>query len=308
MFNSLTTTKMSTRYLITTILLALVGLTGCQKEDSLHATLDKPKYDLQPGDNTTDQFIYQFYQDNGSYILYDYDSLDYCWNLTRIMDLEFVKQPNKELVLKGIQTMKKIWIDLYPTEFVQRYFPYKIMLADTIWDSSSSILPRHETFCFSAINYVAFGRVHEGVDALSSDSLKTLSGIINGIFWGQYLCKYNRVFIPQQFYQVSGEEYYNENLQNYRTNEEVENNVKLDPRNYGFLEEIYDGLDETVNTPTYEEDVEQFVRCITSHTEEEMLAIVTGFPKLEDKYYILKAFILDTYGVDIQTIGNTVIN
>lgn len=299
---------MITRYFLISMVFGLVLLAGCQKEDSLNAALDKPRYILQPGDNATDQFIYQFYQDYGTYILYNYDSLDYQWNLTRIMDLEFVIQKDKELVLKGIQTMKKVWIDFYPADFVKQFFPYKIILADTIWDSSSSIIPRHDACCFSAINYVAFGRVHEDVDAISSDSLKTISGVVNGIFWGQYLAKYNRVSIPQQLYQVSGDEYYNENLQNYRTPEEIENNVRLDPRKYGFLEEVYDGLDETVKTPTYEEDVEMFVRYITSHTEEEMIVLMNGFPKLQDKYHILKVFILDTYGVDIQSIGNTVIN
>ena len=40
-------------------------------------------------------FIYGFYHDYGVFILYDYEEVDYRWNMSTVLDVELIKQTDK---------------------------------------------------------------------------------------------------------------------------------------------------------------------------------------------------------------------
>lgn len=278
-------------------------LQSCYQDEDINSKLEEPRYTVEQGDHPLDQFIYQYYQENNSYILYNYDEGDYKWNLTKIIPLELVQQPDKDLLNKGIQCMQKTWMDFYTPEFQKQYFPYKILLADSV-QIHSELLGVRDTLAYGALNYLAFGHIGSAMDSYTASDLKRVAGELNGIFWGVQLYKYQRINVSEAFFMVSGEDMYGENLKLLRTEQEVIDNITPDQRKYGFWDEIDDGNSNTYMAPSREKDIYAFVRMICSHTTEEMSVLMASYPKLEDKYQILTAYILDNYGVDLQAIGD----
>ena len=278
-------------------------LQSCYQDEDISAKLEEPRYTVEQGDHPLDQFIYQYYQDNNSYILYNYDKVDYKWNLTKTLPLELVEQPDKDLLNKGVECLKKTWMDFYTPEFQKQYFPYKILLADSV-KIPSDVFGIRDTVAFGAINYLAFGRIRPAMNSYTASDLKKIAGEVNGIFWGVQLYNYHRITIPEAFFMVSGEDLYDENLYNLRTEQEDADDVTPDQRKYGFWDYIDDGSSDHYMSPSKDEDIYAFVRMICSHTTEEMNALMASYPKLEDKYQILTSYISEIYGVDLQAIGD----
>lgn len=61
-------------------------------------------------------------------------------------------------------------------------------------------------------------------------------------------------------------------------------------------------------TPKKHDDIISFVKLITTHTAEEMDALLGDFSRLREKYNILIKYVKEDFGVDLQEIGNHGIN
>ena len=84
---------MKTRWLI--YILLGVFLSSCYKEENIEGEEDEPKYKVEDSEDPLDHFIYGFYHDYGVFILYDYEEVDYRWNMSTVLDVELIKQTDK---------------------------------------------------------------------------------------------------------------------------------------------------------------------------------------------------------------------
>ena len=81
---------MKTRWLI--YILLGVFLSSCYKEEIIEGDSEDP----------LDHFIYGVYHDYGVVILYDYEEVDYRWNMSTVLDVELIKQTDKVTLNEGL--------------------------------------------------------------------------------------------------------------------------------------------------------------------------------------------------------------
>jgi hypothetical protein len=287
------------------MLFVLVALLfqSCYKEDDINADLGTPHYQLPQSDHALDIALNKFKDEVKSNVLYAYKPVDYKWNLTRNLDVEFIKQANKNDVLESWNSIQGLWLNYYSIEFIKEYIPYKIILSDTLKQfKSDGKIQIHNTF--SGLNYMAFGKVNSDYKLMDNDSKNIIKGEYHGEFFGNYLYKYERIKIIENFFKVTTDEFYEANLQQFRTEQEIKDRVEKDPKEYGFWEQKDDGFSYTVMSPSKIEDVTCFIKMITSHTKEELELLMVGYPKIQSKYNIIIQDIKDNFNLDLQSIGN----
>jgi len=288
------------RYITAIVFCLAIGLSSCYNEDSISSELGID--DLKPVDSSEplDHYIYEFYNQYGSYITYEYDTLDYQWDFSTKKEVTFAQQKDKEILFRGIQHVENVLFGLYSEDFKKQYLPTKIMLADSINEPGSR--GKLDKFSESGTAYIAVGKIRDGIVNINDEDFNQSKAAINYNFWMGYLRANDKLIIPSSFYKPS-EGYYHVNL---KTLSENEDNSKIDIKNYGFWADK-DGKPNGGYyfwTPDEEVDVEQFFEKILSHTKEEMTAMMEGYPKLQDKYNILINHIQKEFDFDIQSIGD----
>ncbi len=281
---------MKTRSFIPALMAAL-ALSSCYHEKDITAEIGKPQYVIEDSEDSVGHFIYEFYQNYGVYILYDYSELDYRWNLnsTELLneDYNFIRQKDKAALSLGIEYLEKTLFQFYNDGFKQKYFPIKILLADTIINGSYSS-GNKDDIAFTGRNYLAIGRIRQDLENLSDEELKERRGIIHGKLWANNIYTNGLIEIPQEFFEP-GLEYYGKSL-----------GKDADPRAFGFWSTT--GYANTA--PTQNQDIDDFVRMITSHTQAEMEAEMADYELLRNKYEILLNYLNTQYHIDLQSIGN----
>ncbi len=288
------------------ILYILVGFmfSSCYKEEDIKGETPEPKYHLEDSDNPLDHYIYEFNKENGNYILYDYTEMDYKWNMSILLDTRLVKQTNREILEKGIPYMREVLFDDYSTDFKRKYFPFKILMADSIYVEKNGIVYGDEA-ADGGLSFLAIGKIRSGIDTISNDSLLKRKGEVQATFWAYFLYNNEMLKLSNAYWNISNE-YYGVNLKM------LDNNSKLKPdevdvKKYGFWDRnrASDSGERYCIAPDKTLDIYQFIQMIVTHTAEEMEKLMAGYDKLKDKYYLLINQLKDVYGVDIQAIGNS---
>ena len=286
------------RYFTVICLFCAIAFVGCDKEDNISSELGVN--DMKPIDSSDplDHYIYELYNNYGSYMLTEYDSLTYQWDFSVLKKVKFTLQDDKEILLKGIKHIEDAFINLYPEDFKKKYLPIKILLADSINETKSN--GATDKFSESGVAYLAIGRLHEGIEDISAEVFNESKAAINYNFWMGYLMANGKLKIPDAFFKPS-EGYYHVNLKTLSENA----GKPIDPKKYGFWADNKGNPNGTYTfwTPDNDIDVEQFFEMILSHTKEEMTLLMEGYPKMQDKYNILVSHIQNQFHFDIQSIG-----
>lgn len=291
--------NMKNIYIIAMCFCLAIGFSSCDNEDNISAALGID--DLKPVDSSEplDHYIYEFYNQYDSYIIYQYDTLDYQWDFNTIKEVTFAKQKDKEVLFNGIKYMEKAFVNLYPEDFRKQYLPTKIFLADSI--NETNYQGHDDIYSESGTAYVAIGKLRDGIEIISDEEFNKGKAAINYDFWMGYLRTNDKFTIPSAFHKPS-EGYYHVNLKNLDENEGVS---QIDSKKYGFWADKKGNPKGgyTFWTPDEEIDVEQFFEKILSHSKEEMTSMMEGYPKLQAKYTILVNEIQKQFNFDIQSIG-----
>lgn len=273
-------------------------LAACYKTEDIKSEIGEADLIPKDGESKIEKFAYDFYSKYNSIIRYDYDTLDYRWEITDRTRNIYTLQKDKEILGQSIEYINKVFLNFYNDDFKKAYMPAMIFLADSVnrsWEGY--IIP--DCISFYGRSNIAIGRIREGFSEIEQDSLNTIKGNINADFWGGYLYGNERLNVPSSFFKIS-EIYYSQNLM---SDEDPDPN----PKEYGFWD-IYnspsDNIDKERNAPSMQIDVWQFINVITSHTEEEVIQMMKGYPNLKSKYDILTNYIKNEFSIDIQTIGN----
>ena len=290
---------------------------SCYNEKPLTSELGTPFYPLEDSSDPIDNFIYNFYNQTGVTILYDYSDMDFQWNLnaTSLSNNVLVK-PQKSVLQDGIEYVKQILLDCYDNDFRKKYFPIKIMLADTLYRSgyTNDNVYFGDKFCKYGRNYLAIGKIRQEylssvlhpdssdpeAVAAANEIRNEARGRVNGMLIGNLMVANGLLTIPDGFFEVS-EGYY-------------EYNVKRDnliPEQVGiwFVDEENSlnypmGTSNYMLTPSKEQDVADWVRVITTHSEAQMKELMAGYDALKNKYGIITKAVKDALGIDLQEIGN----
>lgn len=289
----------------TDLIYILLGflLVSCYKDENIKGEESQPKYKVEDSDEPVDHFIYQFYQNYNAFILYDYERVDYVWNMSTILDVKLVKQENKATLNEGLKYMENILFKYYSDDFKKHYFPFKILMADSVQVAKSATWYKDEP-ASAGLSFLGIGKIRSGISEISSDSLLFLKGKVNAALWGNFLYNNEMIDFPEAYWKVSSE-YYSTNLKLVDGNNTLKPD-QVNTKKYGFWDR--DRTKDSGNiycmAPDRTVDISQFIDMITTHTAVEMEALVAPYDRLKDKYHLLINQIKDEYGVDIQAIGN----
>ena len=251
-----------------------------------------------------DHYIYEFNQQYGNYILYEYQEVDYKWNMNTLLDVTLVKQKERPILNEGIQYMKQVLFDDYSDEFKKKYFPFKILIADSVQVAKSGSVSKDES-AEGGLSFLAVGKIRSGISTIASDSLLKLKGEVQATLWARFLYNNEMLQLPEAFWSIS-DEYYGVNLKTIDGNSSLKPD-EINAKKYGFWDRNR-AADSGVSycmAPDKTLDIYQFIQMIVTHTADEMKELMEGHDKLKDKYYLLINQVRDVYGVDIQAIGNS---
>ena len=124
---------MRTYKLLSLILVLGIGFSACYDEDAIHTTKGDIPYELKEGGDEVDQYIYKFYQENGSIIMVDYDTIDYQWNMSGLAkNVYLTKQEDRVVLMKGFSMLEKTFLNIYDTDFKKKYFPLKLLIGEQV--------------------------------------------------------------------------------------------------------------------------------------------------------------------------------
>lgn len=284
---------------IKTILASVVlpaMLTACYKEDPLHSERGEIPYKIEDSDNPALHYIYEYNQKTGVYILSDYTDVDFKWNVGSESNNDLIRI--KDGVLDdAIEYVKAVLTEVYPEEFAKKYFPLKVLLADSISVSTSK---SDDLLVGSGRSYIAIGRLHKGDIPTDEDKLADIRGEVSGYLWGNYIYSNNLMTIPEGFFSPS-EKYYGVSFKQEEY-KQYENDPDY-PRKVGFWRYDPDGVYPCF-CPKKELDISDFVKTIVTHSSAQMQELMEGYEILRIKYDILIKAVKDNCGVDLQAIGN----
>lgn len=99
---------MRTNKLLSLIIVLGMGFSACYDENDIHTTKGDIPYELKEGGDAVDQYIYKFYQENGSIIMVDYDTIDYQWNMSGLAkNVYLTKQEDRVVLMNGFSMVGK---------------------------------------------------------------------------------------------------------------------------------------------------------------------------------------------------------
>lgn len=254
----------------------LIFASSCDKEDIPFAQPKKNKYDLSKGEEgSVQREIYDFYQKYNCIIITESDSSDYRYNFNSINEVT-LKNPEEENIKSGIAFMKEVWLNKFPEKFMKEHLPFSLILCDRIINKKNK-----EVNAFASYNFLAMGKINGDYDDLEnyekSDIFRELT----------FELLYNNMFkykgdlkFPNKFFAVSHDFY---NKSDYLKGE----------KSYilGFVENTY-------NT-SHEDDTMEWLNFLTEKTQEEIDEMRNDFPRIEEKYQVLKSYFKAEFGIEI---------
>ncbi len=273
--------------------LLAAAVTSCYKEDPLTPDESVPQYVIEDSDDPGQHYLYEFCQNTGVYILSEYEDVDYMWNVNSESSYTLTRM-DPAILDDAVEYLRSVLTNLYGTGFAGKYFPYKILLADTIESNYFE-----DAVCGYGRSYLAVGRLRSDVlSGMTPAQILENLGAINGMLWGNFIYANNLITVPENFFTPS-QDYYGQNVTNVFPDDDPETAIKktgmwkFDPTG------VYDTM-----LPDEEGDVAGFVETILTHTEEEIKAEMEGFDILLVKYNALIDAVKDACGIDLQEIGN----
>ena len=191
----------------------------------------------------------------------------------------------------------------YADDFKKHYFPFKILLADSVQVLKNGVWYPDEP-ATAGLSFLGIGRIRNGIGEIPADSLFELRGKVQAAFWANFLYNNEMMDLPEAFWNIS-EDYYGGNLKLVDGNSGLKPD-EIDMKKYGFWDRdrTADNGTNYCMAPNKTLDINQFIDMVTTHTTAEMEALIAPYDRLKDKYHLLVNQLKEVYGVDIQAIGN----
>ena len=251
------------------------------------------EYVLPQGKSDADDRIVEYYEKFGTYILYDYTYMDFHYETGGSYEY---KLPDPIYVGNMLDLLEEIWFSFYPDDFHKKYMPLKILLADYIrFKEPVSGAFQEKSFFISSRSCFVFGFCSDVLQEITSTTKLEYKNSIHSSLWGYYLD--GRIEYPEEFFAVS----------DYSRGAEMDPSSEDYARNRGFVAYIGydwslypDGLTGQLDKKM---DVTSFLMNMIVRTSMQWEDDLQ-WPLVKQKYDILRNFLQDTYGFDVQKVGD----
>lgn len=283
-------------YLITLFALWFVACSEDKKIGEIDSLT--PDYDMQEGESEVDDRILEMYKQYGTYILYDYARLDFYYGLST----DYIyKCPKQEYVEDMLDLVQKIWLDFFPTEFHQKYLPYKLFFSEKLevenWDGTML-----EYYVCEGDKSFALGYCSDVLREMTpADKLK-YKNMLHYQLWKSWYK--NRLEFPEKFFELSD-----------YTKAAVSNDVDSPDytRTRGFVAKRLLEYDIETEWCLYtnwqtglldkNDDLNSFLIMLVTRTKADWEADLQ-YELVKKKYDILRDWFQEKYNFDITKIGD----
>ena len=241
-------------------------------------------------------------------IIKDPEVEDYRYNFKKRNNIKIVA-PVQEAVLlqKGLDMVKDVFIDIYPDNFKKKYFPYSIIMADSVlFLGMEDQIPSYHAY--ASTNFVAIAGIRTEMNNYTDSDIREIRGEVNAKFWSDYLAAVKGVFvIPDDFYEVS-KKFYGQSDWDWDvvyTPDDVDWHemgfISYDPGNTSYDDDpILGGW--WIQAPNKSIDVSQWLEFVFRVTPGERDMLLEKYPLMKKKYRILQEAIKGCDGFDISNL------
>lgn len=248
-----------------------------------------PDYTLPQGKSPADDRVVELHEQYGTYMLYEYKRLDFQYGLSSTY---IYKLPDPQYTGDMLDLLEDIWFSFYPEEFNKKYTPYKIFLSDTLWLQSSSGKLTVK-YAYTSETSLALGFCSDVLREMSPSMKQTYKNELNKQLWTMWMYYY--IGFPDEFYKVSD---YSSRSTSDKTSENY-------ARVRGFISSNGSEWSTTYAYSDQGKDLYTYLAWMVSRTTEEWASDLE-YPLVRKKYDIVRNYIQEKFGFDIQKIGDTV--
>ena len=268
-------------------------------------------YELPQGKSSADNRILTFYEQYGSYILYDYTDNDFYYDNGIYTSYKY-ELPESECVNEMLNLLDTIWFNFYPDEFLAKTTPYQIFLAGDLQNERTeiSINPETETLIHDTVYYpqlfvignnsLVFSNCRaDSLNLVTSDILLAWKNQLQSKLWTSYWLTYNYIDFPDEFFEVSdyvGAANTDPSSPDFAWARGFVEGFERSYEWYTLTDWSTDALSETSDLSTF---LEEMVTCSSEEWAEKLT-----YPLVREKYDILRSYFIENYNVDLQKIGD----
>lgn len=279
----------------------LIGfcLTACSERDIDPSDLPviDTEYTLPQGKSDADDYIVEFYEKYGTYILYEFEEADLKWVQSDVNNLwnNFkYTSADPQYVALMVDFLQENVFRFYPDAFLSKELPYKIFLLAT--------LKHNEYSNYEDVRIVgtqmAISNCAESLETIVNDPAKSmkLKNRLQSILWSNWLYLFD---IPAEFYKTStyssGQASTDPSAWNYT-------------RTMGFIADNegkeWSTVDPWPDTKLSKiQDLHSYLDGMRNRTSEEWENDLS-YPLVKHKYDVLRNYFKTHFGFDIQAIGD----
>ena len=267
---------------------------ACTDSDEVSGTLEPltAEYTLPQGKSDADDRIVQYYEDFGSYILYEYSKSDLAYDLSAYT-LTYT-EPDLDYMGDMLDLLDEIWFDLYPVEFHKQYMPLKIFIADEIVSNFDG----WEYFSIYSRNTVMLGFCSDTLRKLTPTDKINLRNELQRLLWDIWAVTLE---FPDEFFELS--EYSYPAVEDPESPDYTRARGFVTDYSWGFPDEWSLSGDWMTGMLSETADLSSYLDGMLTRTSAEW-AEDLEWPLVKQKYDILRNWVKEKYGFDLQAIGN----
>ena len=254
------------------------------------------EYELPQGKSDADDRIVDYYEKFGTYILYEYSDLDFDFEISTTAQYEL---PDPTYVGDMLDFLEEVWFNFYSAEFHKHFMPLKIILTKYVGYEDPFTEQLILDYVYYGSNSIAIGYCSDVLYEFTPETKLEFKNALSRQLWTRWCSHLN---IPDDFYAVS----------------DYSRVAVADPSSLDYVRERGFVMNYSFNPPSEwamsldyltgrlneSTDLMSFLIGMTVRTsadwEEDL-----KYPLVKQKYDILRNWIQETFGFDLQKVGDT---
>lgn len=248
------------------------------------------EYVFPQGKSDADERLLGYYNLYGTYILYDYTYLDFRYEFPGYSSYRFVL-PDPSNVGDMLDLLDDIWFDFYPVEFHKEYMPLKIILADAVESESAVDGSITSYFVLSGVSAIIFGHCSDTLQKITPAVKLGFKNELQTHLWTNWM---DEIEVPDEFYEVS----------DYSSVADADPASDNYARKRGFVSNYDLAYEWSIYSVSESEDLRTYLVHMAICSSEDWASDLE-YPLVRQKYDILRNWLKEKYGFDLQTVGDT---
>lgn len=315
------------RNILYTLFIVLIFCVSCNDEEDLNTQLKDDRYVEMTKDNPDDanqHFIHEFYKNTGVVIVKNPEIDDYKYNFNIKNPIEIIPcEQDDETIKLGIDLIKETLLNFYINDkdedskndydFIKNNFPFTIQFAKEIKPLNSEVSSGLKTYCNQGLLVVS--QITKDLKTLTDEEKREFQGVLNEALWQRFMINITSKFKPSmEFYDVCVKErglIYAADLEDDMF---TEDGWDIVPEGWKRLQEIGNergfirgmtSLDQIMagTYPTEAQEVGDLLYGVFSYKHDDLMALCEKYPKIKEKYRILRNDIIEQFNIDISNIN-----